>query len=240
MTPNDISLPRRLFIMRHGRSQSNMLRDPHRLGREPTEKEIQESQRVSDPSLTESGKQACRWYSFVLPERLRSVGIDPRTCLLGSSSLLRAQQTAEELFPSKDLIIFASLGEDGDVPENTPRGMQYRAPSWEDFLEELRGWALRDGARDFVIVAHGFFIRRSISKLLGHPIPPLSNLDGYAMELLENADGTLSSDGQIVAMRFPQEERDKANDARKDNSFPAVLHGWQILLDGLHCESFRT
>jgi len=164
------------------------------------------------------------------------IGIDPRTCGLGCSRLLRAQQTAEGLFPAKDLNIFSALGENGDVPENTPRGMRYREPNWESFLEELRGLALREGTLDFVVVAHGSFIRRSISNITGRAIPPLSNLDGYSLRLVFRTDGSLGSNGPIVSVPFPQgayEDEVENEEDETETSSPSVLRGWRLLTSGL-------
>jgi len=229
----------RLFVMRHGRSLSNMLRDPHSLGRQATKEDVEQSQNVPDPPLTQFGQRACRWYRWVLPTRLRALGIDSRACAVGCSRLLRAQQTAEDLFPSKDLVIFSSLGEDGDVPENTPRGMQYRRPSWKGFLGELRSLALREGVRDFVVVAHGTFIQRSISDVLGEDVPPPSNLDGYALELSSRADGSLGSNGPVISLPFPQRAYEtEGSDEEELPSSPSVLHGWRLLTSGLRPGAF--
>jgi len=229
----------RLFIMRHGRSLSNMLRDPRYLGREATKEDVEESHNTPDPPLTQFGQRACRWYRCVLPTRLRALGIDSRTCTIGCSRLLRAQQTAEDLFPSKDLVIFSRLGENGDVPENTPRGMRYRRPSWEGFLEELQSFALREGVRDFVVVAHGTFIKSSISDILGEEVPPLSNLDGYALELSSRADGSLGSNGTVISLPFPLRtyETEESDEDERPSS-PSVLHGWRLLMSGLRPGTF--
>jgi broad specificity phosphatase PhoE len=215
-----------------------MLRDPRHLGRKPTKEDVEESQNVRDPSLTEFGQRACLWYRGVLPHRLREIGIDSRKCGLGCSRLLRAQQTAEDLFPAKDLVIFSCLGENGHVPENTPRGMQYQPPSWEGFLEELRSFALREGVRDFVVVAHGSFIKRSISDILGEEIPPLSNLDGYALELSSRADGSLASNGKISSVPFPQRAYESEGEKEEATPGPSVLRGWRLLVSGLHPGTF--
>ena len=239
MSPEERPLSVRLFIMRHGRSLSNMLRDPHSLGHEATKEDVERSQNTPDPRLTQFGQRACQWYRWVLPTRLRALGIDSRTCAIGCSRLLRAQQTAEDLFPSKDLVVFSCLGENGDVPENTPRGMQYRRPSWEGFLEELRSFALREGVRDFVVVAHGTFIKRSISDILGQEVPPLSNLDGYVLELSSRADGSLASTGTIISLPFPQRTyQTEGSDEEELLSSPSVLHGWRLLTSGLHPGTF--
>ena len=228
----------RLFIMRHGRSFSNMLRDPRRLGRSPTKREVDESQALLDPPLTDFGQQACEWYRSELPSLLRSIGVSPARAVLGSSRLLRAQQTAEDIFPSKDLVIFKSLGENGDVPENTPRGMQYRHPSFQDFLSEIRQISLDEGVLDFVVVAHGSFIQRSISEIVGGEIPPLSNLDGYLLNFAVNKYGGLHATGPVISLPFPQkkyEEKTSDNESFQGGlPFPSVLRGWSFLMQGKH------
>jgi len=226
--PRDSSLPPlRLFVMRHGRSVSNMIRDPRRLGRPPTQQEIEESQNVRDPRLTEFGEEACEWYRTVLPARLRRLGFDTHSCVLGSSRLLRAQETAELIFPFKDLVVFDALGENSDVPENTPRGMRYRRPSWARFLDDLNALASSEGASDFVVVAHGSFLMKSISKILGEDVPYLDNLDGYALELRRNKKGALTREGAVVHLPFPVKAYEGA---RSDE--PAFLHAWRVLFHG--------
>jgi broad specificity phosphatase PhoE len=217
-----------------------MIVDAHRLGRNPTKEEIEQSRNVRDPPLTDFGQQACLWYRSVLPARLRAIGVDPHASVLGSSRLLRAQETAKDLFPGKDLVIFSSLGENGAVPENTPRGMQYRPPSWEGFLRELHALAIHEGATDFIVVAHGSFIRQSISAILGEQVPPLSNLDGYALGLTANPDGTLSS-GRVLSLPFPKEEYESDGGIKAGLSFPSIpsaLRGWRTLMEDLCSRSF--
>lgn len=227
MSRDASSSPLRLFVMRHGRSVSNMIRDPRRLGRNPTQQEVAESQNVRDPRLTEFGEEACEWYRTVLPARLRRLGFDIHTCVLGSSPLLRAQETAELIFPFKELVVFDALGENGDVPENTPRGMRYRKPSWTRFLDDLNALASAEGASDFVVVAHGTFIMKSISEILGEDVPYLDNLDGYALELRRNKNGLLTREGAVVHLPFPGKEYEGERSEE-----PAFLHGWRVLFRG--------
>jgi broad specificity phosphatase PhoE len=145
--------------------------------------------------------------------------MDHRTTCIGSSRLRRAQQTAELLFPGMDLFVFPSLGEDGALPENTPRGLSYELPSWEGFLRELcSAWRKRKGRySDFVVVAHGTFIRNVISSLSGSKISPVTNLSGFAIDLsLDLKSGNLVPVGDVISLKFPSRQVQQLQENLKD------------------------
>jgi len=188
--------PIELVLLRHAQSESNRRRDPRSLGYVPSEKEIADSREVPDPHLTPFGKDVAEQYGPLLQDRLLELGFRPENTLVGSSRLLRAQQTVRTLFPEvgnlAKPLIFKALGEFGNFPENTPTGRNYEEPSWEQFLEELKVIARKRGRRRFVVVAHGGFIVGSlkqervfpvwrVSRLLGGR--ELDNLEGVALRL---------------------------------------------------------
>lgn len=195
--------PVRLVVLRHGRSVSNMLRDPARLGRPATSREIAASERVLDPALTPFGVSAAEWYLRPLRDVLAALSMPTRHLVVGSSPLLRARETARLLFPGRALTVFQSLGEHGNSPENTPAGGVYRAPDWDAFLEDLADLCRYSRARDVVVVAHGGFMRRVVAAFSGTS-PAMANLSGFVMDLRPSG-GRLVPEA-LTLMPFPQRQ----------------------------------
>ena len=177
--------PVRVVLVRHSKSCSNLAREKAPLSEQTrhdsTHPAVVESQNLRDPPLTHEGVVYADGYRRQFRRRLEREGFDVAGACVGSSSLLRARQTAKLLFPNKETVIFGDLGEVGAHPENTPTGKAYTLPNWESFRKELASFAARFGIYDFVVVAHGSFMKGILEGLLGGKSPRIPNLSGFML-----------------------------------------------------------
>ena len=216
----------RLVIIRHGKSMANILSDPVDPNKSASKEDVLASRNIRDPILSDYGIEAVDWYRPRFYDALKQIGINPKTTVVGSSPLLRARQTAFLLFPKKTRVVFEGLGEEGDFPENTAQCMTYRPPNWELFLHELWQCALRTGSSQFVVVAHGTFIRRIVTALAGIEVRSMYNLSGFALDLrLSHGSLKVIPQSRILSIPFPKEAFE---DACHD-SVPKILQSLQTL-----------
>ena len=178
----------KLFLMRHSRSCSNLARD-----NATTEEETRASQQIRDPALSQIGLAMARSYGPRLQAKLRDMGLNPDTALLGSSYLRRARETIAALFPDREYHLFSHFKEYGNIPENTPAGILYQKPNFKRFIQHVSEVQADTGATEFVIVGHGSFLRydawASLSKT---PHKRFGNLDGFLIEA-DMEDGYLKN-----------------------------------------------
>jgi broad specificity phosphatase PhoE len=171
----------KLFLIRHSKSCANLIR--YIAGTEElTHPLVAASQQFRDPPLSSVGERMAAAYGLALRHRLAAAGIDVNglRTVVGSSELLRAQQTAGLLFPSskRRLVTVPHFTEHGALPENTPAGTRYRRPDWDALITHLhREYADADA---FVIVGHGSFLRSAVWPAVTGTkrSKPFANLDG--------------------------------------------------------------
>ena len=170
----------KLFLMRHSKSCCNHLRLNH-----PELKEI--SNQLADPGLTVEGERVATAYGPALRRRLQAAGFDTEGCLVASSELKRARQTAAIVFgrPSKPLPHFKEFGV---LPENTPGGQRYSEPKWGAFIAKIAG-QVKDGD-SVAVVGHGSYLRSLWPKLTGAArTTNLRNMDGILLDADVSAAG---------------------------------------------------
>lgn len=181
--------PVTLVLLRHSKSCANYVRNI--AGTDSEEHPlVAASQELRDPALSAVGERMARTYGPRLRQRLVAAGVDLDGAVVGSSHLRRAKQTAALLFPSHRRRIFPYFTEHGAIPENTPAGMRYATPDWDDFVRHLG----RDRGETFVVVGHGSFLRSQVwpSVTTGHRrTRRFANLDGFIVR------GALSKDGRL-------------------------------------------
>lgn len=154
----------RIFLMRHSKSCANHLRDEG----------IAHDQELRDPGLSVNGVAAARAYGPVLRKRLLRHGFDVRRATVASSTLRRAKETARLLF-GREPVVVDQFTEHGAIPENTPSGRSYEAPSWPAVRSRLNG--------DTVLVGHGSFLTSLWPELTGKKrAEKLKNMDGILLE----------------------------------------------------------
>jgi hypothetical protein len=125
-------------------------------------------------------------YGPTLQDKLRSLGIDLDTAIIGSSALGRAKETAALLFPESRLQVIPHFTEHGAIPENTPAGGLNHKPDWAAFLKHL---ATLPG-RQFVIVGHGSYIKSVVKR------SAFKNLEAVLLT------GSLTSAGRLTGIRI--------------------------------------
>ncbi len=170
--------PIKLFLIRHSKSCANHVR--HLAGTEDRNHPlVMASQEIRDPALSAVGTRMATAYGPAIQARLAAAGFDLETAVIGSSHLHRAKQTAAALFPfaERRLVTLPHFTEHGALPENTPAGMEYRAPNWDALIRHLnRKYA---HAREFVIVGHGSYLRTQVwPAVTGRTAAEVRNLDG--------------------------------------------------------------
>jgi phosphohistidine phosphatase SixA len=174
-------MPRiKLFLMRHSKSCCNHLRLNH-----PELQEI--SNQLADPGLTVEGERVATAYGPMLRRSLSKAGFDTDGCLVASSELKRARQTARLVFgrPSTPLPHFKEFGV---LPENTPTGQRYSPPKWGAFIATIAG-QVKDGD-SMVVVGHGSYLTSLWPKLTGKTRPTkLRNMDGILLDADVSAAG---------------------------------------------------
>ena len=173
----------KLFIMRHAKSCSNMLRDQGL---------TLESKRLRDPDLSVIGRRDAVAAGPRIRRALSDAGFNIKGAVIGASTLRRAKETAGIVFGPchprtkgagpchSRLHLFPCFTENGKIPENTPQGRPYRAPDWHAFVEHLSSL----DADNVAVVGHGSFIRNSVwPAITGAPRKErLNNLDGILIE----------------------------------------------------------
>lgn len=175
----------RLVLIRHSKSCANHVRhvadtENHR---DPL---VRASQQLRDPPLSAVGRRMASTYGPTLRARLRDLGFDLDTAVIGSSHLRRAKQTAALLFGHAKRITLPHFTENGALPENTPEGMRYRKPDWAEFVRHLSTIPSQKG--EFIIVGHGSFLKGVWHELSGRPwAGTFNNLDAFVVE----PDGSL-------------------------------------------------
>jgi len=163
--------------MRHAKSCSNHIRDS---GSESNPR-ILLSQSLRDPGLSLLGERTARRYSPLLQSRLRAAGFDVDGALIGASLLRRAQDTARIVF-TRSVVALPHFAENGKIPENTPAGRAYAAPSWTPFLRHL-STLVREGD-SVAVVGHGSYLRSLWPRLTGSTrADRLNNLDGILLDV---------------------------------------------------------
>jgi phosphohistidine phosphatase SixA len=181
-------MPRiQLFLMRHSKSCSNHVRASD------TETDIVVSKGIRDPGLTAEGRRVASLYRPRIRNSLKAGGFDIDHCMVTSSKLRRAKETAALVFgrQSRPLPHFA---ENGAIPENTPAGVAYAAPNWRRFLAHL-STVVRDG-QSVVTVGHGSFLLSLWPTLTGHArADRLNNLDGILLDATIGPTGTIQVHG---------------------------------------------
>ena len=175
----------KLFLMRHSKSCSNHVRQGP--GREQLESDIELSQSLRDPGLTVDGARVASKYGPVLLSRLKRQGFDVDHCMIGSSHLRRARETARLVFrksPSR----LPHFTENGAIPENTPAASRYTPPDWDRFVAHLS--TLVHEGQSVVVVGHGSFLGSLWPLLTGRDRKErLNNLDGILVDMEVSPQG---------------------------------------------------
>jgi broad specificity phosphatase PhoE len=168
--------PVTLVLLRHSKSCANYVRNV--AGTDDEEHPlVAASQELRDPALSVVGERMARTYGARLRQRLVAAGVDLDGAVVGSSHLRRAKQTAALLFPNHERQTFPYFTEHGAIPENTPTGMRYRTPDWDDFVRHLAS----EQGDTFVVVGHGSFLRSQVWPAVTgrRRTKRFANLDGF-------------------------------------------------------------
>jgi broad specificity phosphatase PhoE len=170
----------RLVLIRHSKSCANHVRhvadtENHR---DPL---MRASQQLRDPPLSAVGRRMASTYGPRFRARLSDLGFDLDTAVIGSSHLRRAKQTAALLFGDAKRVTLPHFTENGALPENTPEGMRYCKPDWDEFVRHLSTMPSKNG--EFIIVGHGSFLKGVWHELSGRPWSgTFNNLDAFVVE----------------------------------------------------------
>lgn len=223
----------RIFLMRHSKSCSNMLREHA----EVTGFDLGKvSQKVRDTPLSEIGMRMASTYGPRLRAALTERDLLTESTTIAASELLRAQQTARILFgDERELVILPFLAEEGDIPENTPTDgptqvtamgntgkprRNRREATAESLWSSLTAWIYahleefpREANGDIQIIAvgHKSYLQRQVLTKLGKATVQLKNMDGFVIE----ADLTGPSAFRFVELvpaNLPPAEVDVADD----------------------------
>jgi broad specificity phosphatase PhoE len=170
----------RLVLIRHSKSCANHVR--HVAGTEDhTDPLMRASQQLRDPPLSAVGERMARNYGPRLRARLRDLGFDLDSAVIGSSQLRRAKQTAALLFDRDNLTVVPHFTENGALPENTPERMRYRKPDWSSFVQHLSTMSSQNN--EYIIVGHGSFLKGVWRELTGRQWSGMfNNLDAFVVE----------------------------------------------------------
>jgi phosphohistidine phosphatase SixA len=163
-----------LFLMRHSKSCSNHTRS------DESDPSIAISKSIRDPCLSAVGTRAARRYSAILHAHLYKYGFDANRALICASMLGRAQDTARIVFGRRPIVL-PHFAENGAIPENTPKGHAYAAPSWPRFIAHLSTLVGEGDA--VVVVGHGSYLKSLWPHLTGaQKATRLNNLDGILLD----------------------------------------------------------
>jgi len=164
----------KLFLLRHSKSCSNYTRSD-----EP-DPNVAISKCIRDPNLSSIGSRAARRYSPLLLSLLNRHGFKPDDALICASTLRRAQNTATLIFGKKPIIV-PNFAENGAIPENTPEGNAYTAPSWSRFIAYLSK-LVKEGD-SVAVIGHGSYLKSLWPRLTGSSrAKRLNNLDGILLD----------------------------------------------------------
>ena len=174
-------MPRiKLFLMRHGKSCSNHMRHGPS-GNQSDPKLVAISQGLRDPGLTVDGARTASQYGPLLTGQLRGLGFDVDHCLVGSSLLRRARETARLVFGRRPRTL-PHFTENGKIPENTPAAQHYSPPNWDRVAAHL-STLVHDG-QSVAIVSHGSFLGSLWPIFTGHELSQrLNNMDGILLDI---------------------------------------------------------
>jgi len=180
--------PIHLFVIRHSKSCSNYLRQiagtEHR--QHPL---VKASQQLLDPALSSVGKKMAIHYRPTLHARLKSASFDIDKAIIGYSGLRRTRETAQLLFPGRDVKHLPHIKEHGNIPENTPARSRRCRPDWVAFLKHI--YSIPQS--QFAVVGHGSFLRSEVWPSLSQQTHGrFCNLDGFIVT------GILTADGKIM------------------------------------------
>lgn len=199
-----------LYLIRHSESCANVMK---RTGTKFTQHWF-----YDDPELSARGIAMAKELSY--HEEIAKLKTLPNT-IFGSSILLRAQQTAEELFGNQEYVIFPYLREKGWTQDNLPNmklqkeigKLQFPhniyfydtaksalTPSFEKFKSWLgcnikalqQAYKLKGNELNLVIVSHGNLLR-GIAKQFGQNLE-MNNLDMIQLKLIYTPDGANSAE----------------------------------------------
>jgi broad specificity phosphatase PhoE len=173
--------------MRHSKSCSNYTRSFANNAENTDDPDVYVSQRIRDPRLSVAGASVAKGYRTQLQSRLRKNGFDVGHAMICASTLRRAQDTAYLVFGRRPIVL-PHFAENGNLPENTPEGSAYAAPSWVHFIAHLSS-LVKDGD-SVVVVGHGSYLRSLWPRLTGAVMHRrLNNLDGILLDADIRADG---------------------------------------------------
>jgi len=184
-------MPRiKLFLMRHSKSCSNHMRHgPTGTAGQSDPNLIALSQGLRDPGLTTEGARVAALYGPILQDRLRGLGFDIDNCMVGSSRLRRARETARLVFRCRSPISMAHFTENGAIPENTPATQSYAPPNWDRFTAHL-STLVHEGA-SVAVVGHGSFLGSLWRAFTGQALKDrLDNLDGILLDIDVSKNGS--------------------------------------------------
>ena len=171
----------KLFLMRHSKSCSNLVRTYAANADDNTDPVVVASQAIHDPGLTDVGVRKARAYGPRLLTRLRKEGFDCDHALIGASALSRAQETARLVFGRRRPVTFRYFAEKGQILENTPTESAYAAPDWDGFMQHL-STLVKEGD-SVAVVGHGSFLQSLWRRLTGSVrASRLNNMDGILLD----------------------------------------------------------
>jgi phosphohistidine phosphatase SixA len=152
-------MPRiKLFLMRHSKSCSNHVRELAET-EDWEDPVVKIAKAIRDPGLSVIGRRMASTYGPRLCQRLEAAGFECSKAFIASSGLRRAKETARLVF-GRDPTTVRYFKENGNIPENTPRGERHTTPHWASFLRHLSTLVTDD--KHVAVVGHGSFLANQV------------------------------------------------------------------------------
>lgn len=148
----------KLFLMRHSKSCSNHVREV--AGTDDWEDPVVKiAKAIRDPGLSVIGRRMASTYGPQLRKRLEAAGFECSKAFIASSGLRRAKETARLVFGRNPTTV-RYFKENGNIPENTPKGARHTTPHWASFLRHLSTLVTDDS--HVAVVGHGSFLANQV------------------------------------------------------------------------------
>jgi hypothetical protein len=189
--------PIHLFVLRHSKSCSNYMRQlaGTQDRRNPL---VRASQELLDPALSAIGRRMAEHYRPTLHKRLSAAGFNIEAATIGCSGLRRARETAQILFPGRNVQHLPHIKEHGNIPENTPSLSKRCRPDWHGFLRHIYSMSVSQLA----VVGHGSFLKQEIwGSVSKEPHGRFCNLDGMLISAILTKEGVLMNP-QVTELKY--------------------------------------
>ncbi len=189
--------PIHLFVIRHSKSCSNYMRQlaGTQDRRNPL---VRASQELLDPALSAVGRRMAEHYRPTLHKRLSAAGFNTEAATIGCSGLRRARETAQILFPGRNVQHLPHIKEHGNIPENTPSLAKRCRPDWHGFLRHVYTMSVSQLA----VVGHGSFLKKEIwGSVSKEPHGRFCNLDGMLISAILTENGELMNP-QVTEFKY--------------------------------------